>query len=425
MQFVADGPDIPETLLQAHEEGRVIFFCGAGVSYPANLPGFKGLVDAIYTDLGTTRTAIEEDAYARCLFDATLDLLERRVPNGRLAVRKSLAKALKPVKTPAGATKTHRALLQLANSKDGALRIVTTNFDRLFQRAARGLRLKLTTYEAPLLPIPKSSRWSGVVHLHGILPEGDDEGALQRLVATSGDFGLAYLTERWAARFVGELFRNYVVCFVGYSINDPVLRYMMDALAADRRLGQVTPEAYAFGDFTNGQKAQKVTEWEAKGVKPILYEVPLGTHDHSALHKTLHAWGATYRDGIFGKQNIVGAYALAKPDGSTRQDDFVGRMLWAIADPTGVPARHFAEYDPAPSIDWLDAFSDARYGHGDLSRFGVRANREIDTKLRFSLVRRPSPLPSGSTYAADGNLAVFSWMGQRNVSPGSLVSPPR
>jgi hypothetical protein len=27
-----------------------------------------------------------------------------------------------------------------------------------------------------------------------------------------------------------------LVCFVGYSINDPVLRYMMDALAADRML---------------------------------------------------------------------------------------------------------------------------------------------------------------------------------------------
>jgi hypothetical protein len=28
-------------------------------------------------------------------------------------------------------------------------------------------------------------------------------------------------------------------------INDPVLRYMMDALAADRMLGEVTPQAYA------------------------------------------------------------------------------------------------------------------------------------------------------------------------------------
>ena len=54
MQFVANGPDIPDALLQAHEEGRVVFFCGAGISYPAGLPGFKGLVKEIYRLIGTS-----------------------------------------------------------------------------------------------------------------------------------------------------------------------------------------------------------------------------------------------------------------------------------------------------------------------------------------------------------------------------------
>jgi len=43
MQFVPKGPDIPDRLLQEHEDGNVIFFCGAGISYPAGLPGFQGL----------------------------------------------------------------------------------------------------------------------------------------------------------------------------------------------------------------------------------------------------------------------------------------------------------------------------------------------------------------------------------------------
>ena len=51
MQFVKEGPDIPERLLEAHEEGEVVFFCGAGISYPAGLPGFKGLVDELYDRL--------------------------------------------------------------------------------------------------------------------------------------------------------------------------------------------------------------------------------------------------------------------------------------------------------------------------------------------------------------------------------------
>ena len=44
MQFFKNGPDIPERLLQEHDEGEVVFFCGAGISYPAGLLGFKGLV---------------------------------------------------------------------------------------------------------------------------------------------------------------------------------------------------------------------------------------------------------------------------------------------------------------------------------------------------------------------------------------------
>jgi hypothetical protein len=214
MQFVAHGPDIPDALLQAHEDGRVVFFCGAGISYPAGLPDFKGLVDEIYRLVGTTRDPIEEEAFARNQFDATLDLLERRLPGQRLAVRKALVQALQPKLRRKGATDTHAALLQLARVREGPLRLVTTNFDRIFARLTARTKPAVPAYPAPLLPIPKNSRWNGLVYLHGLLPEDSDASALNRLVLTSGDFGLAYLTERWAARFVSELFRNYAVCFV-------------------------------------------------------------------------------------------------------------------------------------------------------------------------------------------------------------------
>ena len=271
MQFVTDGPDIPDALLQAHEEGRVVFFCGAGISYPAGLRDFEWLVEKIYQTNGETFSDIEREAFRREQYDATLDLLERRITGQRIAVRRALEQALKPNLRRKGATDTQAALLRLGRTREGALRLVTTNFDRLFQVAARRTSQSLQVYSAPMLPIPKNSRWNGLVHLHGLLPEKTEETALNRLVLTSGDFGLAYLTERWAARFVSELFRNYVVCFVGYSINDPVLRYMMDALAADRMLGEVTPQAWALGECKPGQEHRLSIEWEAKGVKPILY----------------------------------------------------------------------------------------------------------------------------------------------------------
>lgn len=392
MQFTTKGPDIPDALLQAQEEGRVVFFCGAGISYPAGLPGFKGLVEEIYRLNGTIPTAIEQEALKYEQFSAALDLLERRLPGQRLAVRSKLAQVLKPKLRRKGAVDTHAALLRLARNREGALRLVTTNFDRVFHSASKRIKQPFQAFAAPMLPIPKSSRWDGLVYLHGLLPKTLDEMHLNRLVITSGDFGLAYLTERWAARFVTELFRSYVVCFVGYSINDPVLRYMMDALAADRMLGEVTPEAWALGDCEPGNEDKKTIEWEAKGVTPILYEVPTGSHDHSALHQTLHVWAETHRDGVQGKESIIVKHASVQPQNSTQQDDFIGRMLWALSDKSGLPAKRFAEFNPVPSLDWLlDVFSINRFGHIDLMRFDVPPRDVVDANLNFSLVSRPAP----------------------------------
>ena len=244
MQFTANGPDIPDALLQAHQEGRVVFFCGAGISYRAGLPSFKGLVVDIYKRIGTVRNDEEDKAFDLKQFDATLNLLERRLPGQRAKMRRELAEALKPKLRRVGATDTQAALLRLGRSKQGTLRLVTTNFDRVFHAAAKRTGQTFQSYAAPMLPIPKNARWNGLVFLHGLIPEKPDDAALNSLVVTSGDFGLAYLTERWAARFVGELFRNYVVCFVGYSINDPMLRYTMDALAADGLQGEATPHVW-------------------------------------------------------------------------------------------------------------------------------------------------------------------------------------
>lgn len=390
MQFINNGPDVPEKLLQEHEEGHVVFFCGAGISYPAGLPTFKGLVSDVYAALGTVPEVFEQKALNQSKYDSALELLERRYPGEKLAMREVLHDVLAPKLKRKNAKTTHKALIELSKSRDGKTRLVTTNFDRIFTKVDKKLRV----FSAPMLPIPKNSRWDGIVHLHGLLPQKRESEGLQQLVLTSGDFGQAYLTDRWAARFVSELFRNYTVCFVGYSIDDPVLRYMMDALAADRRLGESTPKAYAFGSFAGGESEYEEAkkEWGAKGVEPILYEVPESNPpDHSSLHKTLWAWAETYRDGIQGKEQIVLDYAMAHPLGSSQEDDFIGRLLWAITDRTGDPARLFADHNPVPKLAWLDVFYSFRYREEHLKQFGVTPNEKSDLTYSFSLLSRPSP----------------------------------
>jgi len=353
MQFLPKGPDIPESLYQAHQDGKVVFFCGAGISYPAGLPGFKGLVDQLYEKLGETKNPPEMVAFNDTRYDLVIDLLERRLENRDL-VRKKISEILTPNNTKPKQYSTHNALLILSSksvtTKNSARRLVTTNFDRLFFSADPNHK----HFGAPLLPIPKKSRWDGVVYLHGLLPESPDSVLLSNLVVSSGDFGLAYLTERWASRFVTDLFREYTVCFVGYSLGDPVLRYMVDALSADHLRGEEPKEVFAFASHPSGKGKDVRDEWEAKGITPILYEE---ANDHFYLHKSLETWANDYRDGVTGKQMIVTEHSNSTPD-RFQEGGVLDRMVWALSDPSGHPAKLFAEMDPIPPIDWLNVLDE-------------------------------------------------------------------
>ena len=260
-------------------------------------------------------------------FDTAIALLEQKHAGGRKRVRETLRKILRPKSTDPKATATHKALLTLSENREGQRRLITTNFDRLFQKVIWRDRLRVPTFQAPLLPVPKTG-WNGLVYLHGLLAGDPDADNLNSLVVSSGDFGLAYLTERWAARFVTELFRNFTVCFVGYSIDDPVLRYMMDAFAADGRLREAQQEIFAFGDHSEEDQVSQTNKWKAKNVTPILY---LKDRDHTNLHATLDAWANMYGDGVSGKEHIVVQSALSRPVTSTKQDNFVGRVLWVLS----------------------------------------------------------------------------------------------
>ncbi len=357
-------------------------------------------MDRIYGDVGESPSVLEKSAIKAGKYDTAIGLLEARIApdsRGRELVRTAVSRILTSADVSTKSTATHAALLALARSRNGQTRLVTTNFDRLFEEVIQRDGIRANVLHAPLLPVPKN-RWDGLVYLHGLLAPTPNARDLDRLVLSSGDFGLAYLTERWAARFVSELFRNYTVCFVGYSINDPVLRYMMDALAADRLLGESPPEMFAFGSHAKGKEEVQEAEWCAKNVTPILYREH---HHHLYLHRTLHAWASTYRDGVGGKEQIIVQYANSQPQHSTKEEDFVGRVLWALSDKSGLPALRFADVVPPPPFGWIESFVEPRFGHDDLARFGVAPltlREELQAlkpfninKLEFSLLDRPAP----------------------------------
>jgi len=341
-----DGPEIPLEVLAAHEAERLVFFCGAGISMDSGLPNFKGLVDHVYSELGESQTASEHAAYKQGRLDKVLGLLEDRTVPSR--VRQIVIERL--TRPSIGSFDLHQALLELSKVQDGGHRLVTTNFDDRFYEA--GLKEEFIDC-APKFSVPKADVWRSLVHLHGRIRKPDPEG--RHLVLTTSDFGTAYLTERWASRFITELAREFTILFIGYSVADPVVAYMIDALAAERARGRLFKKAFAFAPYRGGTKARGKEKalWEAKGVEPILYKQG-GKQTHAKLNETISKWASLFKGGLASRTQMAIELAGLRP--TNADDDDARALVWALFEPSGAVAWEFAKLDPCPPIDWLDIF---------------------------------------------------------------------
>src|SRR4051794_6173492 len=135
-----DGPNLPVKILQAHEEGRLVLFCGAGVSVQAGMPLFGALVKFVQDRVPLPSTDALKEALGGGQYDRALNLIEEQSVAG--AMRRAVMERLRQ---PADLTTPddprvsfHRDLLQIATTKEG-VRLVTTNFDLLFSVARPGL----------------------------------------------------------------------------------------------------------------------------------------------------------------------------------------------------------------------------------------------------------------------------------------------
>ena len=287
-ELVASGPTIPVPLMNELDSGGVVFFCGAGISAGegSGLPSFADLVDYVYSDSHMSPDAVEREALdcdeedpgrRRPSFDKALGLLERPDRLGAKALRRTVIERLS--RPPTGELNVHKALIALSRS-DRGVRLITTNFDNRFVETGEEIPI---VDAAPQMPVPKPHNWASLVHLHGQIAPGGDGTSL---VLTAADFGRAYLTERWASRFVTELFREFTVVFVGYGIGDPVISYMVDALAAERAMGARFTGSYAFAghDGTESGERRARDGWRSKNVEPILYH---DRDNHGLLGDTL------------------------------------------------------------------------------------------------------------------------------------------
>ena len=233
--------DFPSSLLSALRDGELVIFAGAGVSIgePANLPNFK-----------TLATKIAEGHAEKLEKDETEDRFLGRLQREGVKVHEQAARVIPW--DDAEPTNLHKNLLRLYKKNEN-IRIVTTNFDLLFEKAAKELLNTVPeVFRAPALPLGR--KFNGIVHIHGALTNPEE------LVLTDEDFGRVYLTDGWARRFLVGLFRNFPVLFVGYSHNDTILNYLARALPPDE-----TKPRFALTDDNDLQR------WNSLGIGPIVY----------------------------------------------------------------------------------------------------------------------------------------------------------
>lgn len=405
MRFLPDGPNLPDELLEARDAGSVVFFCGAGISRPA-LPGFFDLADQVIAEFnppeGSASLALLDQIRSNSVFSPPLDqvfnLLQQEY--GAAAVDDVVNSILRKKSVRASAEQ-HAIVLRLSQSASRQTQVVTTNFDRLFEKSRKGLR----RYSQPALPdLASGQPLEGLVYLHGRMPTQPSDGT-QRLgfVLSSADFGRAYLADGWATRFVRELLQRYVIVLLGYSATDPPVRYLLEGLHS--RADKIPATIYTFDSGTDDDVQVR---WRDRGVQPLSYTNSDGSH--SALWNSLSAWAHRADDPDAWRRSII---TLSQGRPRDLQPDQRGQVASLVKSDRG--AKLFAEAVPPPPAEWLCVFDrHVRYGS---PRGTPRGEDDIEPLSAFCL-DDDSPRPAKKPWA-DGDVSghlLFS-----PVRSGALV----
>ncbi len=329
--WITGDVELPDEILDAHERGELVFFVGAGASLgnPSNLP----LFDSLAKKLAQLASHPFSDRGGLDFFIGQLESL----PQGFDAHHHAHTLISDPTSM---FNPLHGALVELARI-GGAFRVVTTNYDdHLASAASSGSITVPDTWYAPALPLGRD--FDGLVHLHGSVRRPKEE-----MILTDRDFGHAYITDAWAARFLLPMFDRFTVVFIGYSHDDVIMRYLALGLPSSGKTA--ASKRFAFTSDPSNSK------WGYLGIQPINY--PVVGRDHQALTGALTAWAGRARMGHTDHQSRVqaiigGGTALPLPD-----RDYLRDRL-RTTDGTRDFAIATASLPDEPKLKWLTWLED-------------------------------------------------------------------
>lgn len=312
------GVEIPDRLTEAVEEDRLVVFAGAGVSMqpPDPLPDFTELVDQITKVVRPGKPALQRIGNER--YESYL---------GRMGEAEELKEACARIMSPGAPSDLHANILRLF--KGGALRLVTTNYDLRFERAAETLGMPARSFSSPALPL--GNDFSGIVHLHGDVTHADE------LILVDADYGSAYVSDGWVTRFLVKMFQSYMVLFVGYSLSDVPMQYLARSIS-----GELQDRV-----FVLEMEPRSFDTWRRRGITPIPFE------HYEQLPELFREWGLrvlrTQQQRMAAVARIAGEQGpLTDYDGETLRKSLEAR-------------------DPVEQRRYAQAFADAATGFGSLA----------------------------------------------------------
>ncbi len=344
MRFNENGPNIPDELLDKCDHGKVVLFCGAGVSFNSGLPSFieltKAVIDffsplessEVYQEFLPWITENSNKSHLRTPLDQIFHLLYQDY--GRDEVNQIVARVLSKSNSIDDVGKEHGILKLLSSGQSGKPKIVTTNFDLLFEQN------EILSYsEPPFFPdLSSGASLEAITYLHGRLKDPSEKH--HPYILSSADFGRAYLSEGWATKFIIQLLEVYTVVLVGYQAEDPQVKYLLQGLNHDEKFDRT--KIYA---FDKGEAEDIEVKWRDRGVTAIAYP------DHSDLWETLSIWSEKVD-----KPKKWISYILNLAASSPRQLKSFQRGQVANFLTTSAGAKLFSTTEPTPLAEWLCVF---------------------------------------------------------------------
>ena len=357
-----------DRLMNALRDDNLAVFAGAGVSIPepSNLPSFPVLLHRMRDHFQVNQTDEEN-------VDQFLGRLEVEGHDIRAYIVGQL--------TGADPNQLHRDLLDM-RPRGATPRLVTTNFDRLFEATGTGEELQKAgkVYAAPALP--PGGRFTGIVNLHGVIDQPQD------MVLTDSDIGRAYLDERWALEFLQGLFRTQHVLFVGYSHQDPIVRYLARAMPTSNEPAR---RFILTHELTVGNQS-----WNSLGIEPIAYQLRENQNHDEAAEAIAELAEYQRRSSSTWHQMIEQTASQPNPPPDTKSQNIVDR---ALQDPELMPA--FTAN--AQSLSWIEWCIDRQYVVGAFDDSPIMENGLLLTWLARLL----------AAHDPDESIATITQAGQK------------